>query len=65
MKFITPFYGVRAGEIYPEHFAPGDDCPEELQVAAVLTGAVEAPAGDEGADAAAMEAAGGKSGKKK
>lgn len=35
MKFIKPFYGCRAGEIYPEHFAAGDECPPELEAAAI------------------------------
>lgn len=42
MKFIKPFYGCRSGEIYPEHFAVGDECPPELEAAAIETGAVEA-----------------------
>ncbi len=42
MKFTAPFYGVRSGEIYPVHFAPGEDCPPELQEAARLTGAINA-----------------------
>jgi len=43
MKFIKPFYGCKAGEIYPTEFAVGDDCPAELQSAALSVGAVEAP----------------------
>lgn len=34
MKFSKPFKGVRKGEIYPTEFAPGDECPKELEVAA-------------------------------
>lgn len=41
MKFIKPFYGCRAGEIYPEHFAVGDECPPELEAAAIDTDSVE------------------------
>jgi hypothetical protein len=41
MKFIKPFYGCRDGEIYPEHFAVGDECPSELEAAAIETGVVE------------------------
>lgn len=52
MKFTKPFYGVRAGEIYPVHFAPGDECPPELEAAALSLGALadpdpEAPAAPE------------------
>ncbi|MEM6617456.1 MAG: hypothetical protein AAF619_13095 [Pseudomonadota bacterium] len=35
MKFKAPFSGVKAGEIYPTEFTPGDDCPEELVDAAI------------------------------
>lgn len=41
MKFIKPFYGCRSGEIYPEHFAVGDECPPELEAAAIELGAVK------------------------
>lgn len=44
MKFIKAFNGVKAGEIYPQAFAPGDDCPSELEAAALSVGAVEAKA---------------------
>lgn len=44
MKFIKLFYGCRAGEIYPEHFAVGDECPAELEAAAIETGSVEVKA---------------------
>lgn len=42
MQFIKPFTGVRDGEIYPEDFEPGDECPAELLDAAISLGAVEA-----------------------
>lgn len=42
MKFIKPFYGCRDGEIYPEHFEPGEECPPELEAAAIECGVVEA-----------------------
>ncbi|HEV8035970.1 hypothetical protein [Yoonia sp.] len=42
MKFIKPFYGVKAGEIYPHQFKAGDDCPPELEAAAKSVGALEA-----------------------
>lgn len=41
MTFIKPFYGCRAGEVYPVHFAVGDACPIELQDAAIELGVVE------------------------
>lgn len=41
MKFRARFYGVRAGAIYPVWFEPGDDCPPELEEAAIATGAVK------------------------
>lgn len=41
MQFSKEFKGVRAGEIYPTTFKPGDECPPELQDAAVSEGAVE------------------------
>jgi hypothetical protein len=34
MKFSKPFKGVKAGEIYPTDFEPGDECPPELEQAA-------------------------------
>lgn len=40
MKFTEPFYGVKAGEIYPTRFKIGDDCPPELVEAAKSVGAV-------------------------
>lgn len=55
MHFIKPFYGCRDGEIYPERFAPGDDCPPELVDAAIACGVVQA---DEPADASAKKPAG-------
>lgn len=33
-KFDKPFRGVRSGEIYPEQFKAGDECPPELEKAA-------------------------------
>lgn len=41
MKITKPFYGCRAGEIYPVWFQPGDECPDELLEAAQAEGAVE------------------------
>jgi hypothetical protein len=34
MKFKVEWTGVKAGEIYPTEFAPGDECPPELEAAA-------------------------------
>lgn len=42
MKFTKPFYGVPDGQIYPIHYAVGDECPPELLDAAKAIGAVEA-----------------------
>lgn len=33
-KFAKDWRGVKAQEIYPTDFAPGDECPPELQEAA-------------------------------
>lgn len=41
MKFSKPFYGCRAGRVYPEHFQPGDECPPELESAAQQQSALE------------------------
>ena len=41
MKFTQTFRGVRNGEIYPVEFAPGDECPPELEDAAKSLGALE------------------------
>ncbi|MCA1857448.1 hypothetical protein LE190_16160 [Massilia oculi] len=45
MKLTKPFLGVPDGEIYPHQYQPGDECPPELQAAAVVLGAADAPAG--------------------
>ncbi len=49
MKFSKPFQGVRDGEIYPEKFDVGDECPPELLDAAlsldVIDGEAEQDAG--------------------
>lgn len=41
MKFCKPFSGCKAGDVYPTAFAPGDECPPELEAAALSVGAVE------------------------
>ncbi len=41
MKFIKPFSGVKAGEVYPTDFEPGDTCPAELIEAATELSAIE------------------------
>jgi hypothetical protein len=41
MKFTKPFYGVRAGEVYPTQFKAGEECPVELESSAVALGALE------------------------
>lgn len=42
-KLTKPFQGVKEGEIYPTDFAPGDECPPELQAAAESLGALGQP----------------------
>lgn len=42
MKFSKPFTGVKAGDIYPTQFGPGDECPQELLEAAEAEGVLEA-----------------------
>lgn len=44
MQFSKEFRGVRAGEIYPTTFKPGDQCPAELLDAAISEGAVQSAA---------------------
>jgi hypothetical protein len=43
MIFTKEFKGCKAGEIYPTTFKPGDECPPELQEAAVVCEVVEVP----------------------
>ena len=38
MKFMKEFYGVKNGEIYPTRFEIGDECPQELEDAAIASG---------------------------
>lgn len=40
-KFTKPFYGVPDGEIYPVDYKPGEECPQELEAAALALGALE------------------------
>lgn len=42
MKFIQPFKGCKQGDLYPTQFAVGDECPPELEFAAIDAGAVAA-----------------------
>ena len=42
MKFIQPFKGCKQGDLYPTQFAVGDECPPELEFAAMDVGAVAA-----------------------
>lgn len=44
MKFIKEFRGVPKGAIYPVDYKAGDECPAELEAAAIETGAVEVKA---------------------
>lgn len=41
MKFAKPFAGVKAGDVYPTQFVPGDTCPPELIGPARESGALE------------------------
>lgn len=41
MKLTKALLGVVDGEVYPRAFAPGDDCPPELEDAARVAGALE------------------------
>ena len=43
MIFSKEFRGVRDGEIYPETFQPGEECPPELQEAALSLEVLEVP----------------------
>lgn len=44
MKFRkSGFLGVPNGEIYPREFAKGEECPPELEAAAIEVGAVRPP----------------------
>lgn len=52
MKITKPFKAVLEGEIYPEQFNVGDECPPELVATAKALGALELPKekGKDGAD---------------
>jgi hypothetical protein len=39
-KFIKRFSGCKDGEIYPTEFQPDDECPPELEAAALSVGAL-------------------------
>jgi len=41
MKFTKQFKGVKDGEIYPVTFEAGEDCPPDLEAAAIEAGAVK------------------------
>lgn len=43
MIFSKEFRGVRDGEIYPETFQPGDECPPELLDAAKSLEVLDVP----------------------
>lgn len=40
-KLIKAFRGVPDGEIYPVGYAVGDECPKELEAAAMELGALK------------------------
>ena len=39
-KLSKSLIGVKNGDIYPTQFAKGDECPEELEAAAIALGAL-------------------------
>ena len=41
MKLTKAIFGVATGDVYPRAFAPGDECPPELEGAAREAGALE------------------------
>jgi hypothetical protein len=41
MKLSKAIFGVAAGDVYPRTYAPGDECPAELEDAAREAGALE------------------------
>lgn len=41
-KLTKAFQGVPDGEIYPKQFEAGEECPPELEAAALALGALEA-----------------------
>jgi hypothetical protein len=41
MKFIKPFKGATSGNAFAQDFAIGDECPSDLEDAAVEDGAIE------------------------
>jgi hypothetical protein len=41
MKLTKAIFGVAAGDVYPRTYAPGDECPAELEDAAREAGALE------------------------
>jgi len=41
MQFTKKFQGVPDGQIYPVDYAPGDECPPELESAATELGAFD------------------------
>jgi hypothetical protein len=44
-KFVSEFFGVADGEVWPKTFNAGDDCPPGLEDAAFEAGAIEADDG--------------------
>lgn len=47
MEFIVDFRGVQAGDVYPTYFVAGQECPPELEAAALDIGAIAKPDPDE------------------
>jgi hypothetical protein len=40
-KLTKPLFGAANGEVYPRIYDAGEDCPDELQEAAIEAGALE------------------------
>jgi hypothetical protein len=43
-KLTKRIYGARAGEVYPKWFEAGEECPPELETAALALDALETKA---------------------
>lgn len=43
-KLIKDIFGAADGEVYPRTYAAGEECPAELEAAAIEAGALEVKA---------------------
>lgn len=55
MQLTKPFQGVPDGHIYPVDYQAGDECPPELEAAAIALGCADGDA-DQVAQASATDA---------